>query len=32
MVKNLIENFGGAIRFSSTEKGTTFIIELPITD
>ena len=32
VVKNLIENFGGAIRFSSTEKGTTFIIELPITD
>jgi len=31
MVKNLIENFGGNIRFETSPEGTEFIIELPIT-
>jgi nitrogen fixation/metabolism regulation signal transduction histidine kinase len=31
MVKNLIENFGGSIRFETSSEGTEFIIELPIT-
>lgn len=31
MVKNLIENFGGSIRFETSFEGTEFIIELPIT-
>jgi signal transduction histidine kinase len=31
MVKNLIENFGGNIRFETSSEGTEFIIELPIT-
>ena len=30
MVKNLIENLGGTIRFNTSPKGTEFIIELPI--
>ena len=30
MVKNLIENLGGVIRFNTSAKGTEFIIELPI--
>ena len=31
MVKNLIENFGGTINFSTGDQGTVFRIELPIT-
>jgi two-component system nitrogen regulation sensor histidine kinase NtrY len=31
MVKNLIENFGGTISFSTGDRGTAFRIELPIT-
>ena len=31
MVKNLIENFGGTISFSTGDHGTAFRIELPIT-
>jgi len=31
MVKNLIENFDGSIRFETSSEGTEFIIELPIT-
>ena len=31
MVKNLIENFEGNIRFETSPEGTEFIIELPIT-
>jgi len=30
MVKNLIENLGGTIRFNTSPNGTEFIIELPI--
>ena len=30
MVKNLIENLGGSIRFNTSPRGTEFIIELPI--
>ena len=30
MVKNLIENLGGVIRFNTSANGTEFTIELPI--
>jgi signal transduction histidine kinase len=30
MVKNLVISFGGAIGFDTSEKGTTFIIVLPL--
>ena len=32
MVKNLIENFGGTINFSTGNHGTAFTIELPLTN
>jgi two-component system nitrogen regulation sensor histidine kinase NtrY len=30
LVKNLVNSFGGAIGFDTSEKGTTFIIVLPL--
>src|SRR5690606_31815475 len=33
MIKNIIESYGGTISFNSvTDKGTTFYVELPITN